>query len=122
MASLPTLLVAACAAWHPGAVGHYDGTVDSKDTQAAEAWITEDPDGRLSGRYVLHETARDVPGTLHPVADAGCGEAWFRWEDLYGTGTLRLRFQPGAHCFEGVWGAGAASPTHPWLTCSHATS
>ena len=120
---LPALLIAAaCAAWHADATGHYTGTVESLDTQSAEAWITEDPDGRLSGRYVLHESARDVPGTLSPVADAGCDEAWFRWEDLYGTGTLRLHFPPGSHCFEGVWGRGIETPTHPWMTCTRVTS
>ena len=116
---LPALLIAAsCAAgWHEAATGHYDGWVQSTNTLSVETWIETAPDGRLSGRYVLHEANRDVPGTLSPAADGACNEAWFRWSDLYGTGTVHLRFDPDRHCFEGVWGTALEIPTLPWTTC-----
>ncbi len=116
---LPALAIAAaCTAWHPAAAGFYPGIVESQGPKRIDAWITEAPDGRLSGRYILHEPGRDVPGTLEPAADGACNEAWFRWTDLYGTGTARLQFHPDRHCFEGVWGAGMTVPTLPWTTCN----
>ena len=119
MALLPTLLVAAACAsgWHEAVTGHYDGWVQSNNLMTVETWIEVAPDGRLSGRYLLHETGRDVPGVLEPAADGNCQEAWFRWTDLYGSGTVRLQFYPDRHCFEGVWGAGLEVPTLPWTTC-----
>ena len=120
MALLPALLVAAsCAAgWHDAATGYYDGWAQSTNLMSVETWIEAAPDGRLSGRYILHEAGRDVPGTLEPAADGACNEAWFRWTDLYGTGTARLQFHPDRHCFEGVWGTGMTVPTLPWTTCN----
>ena len=113
------LLVAACAAWHPLASGYYDGTVSSSGLeQRIETWIEQAPDGRLQGRYVLHEPTRDVPGTLAPVGDDGCGTAVFRWTDLYGTGLSRLQFFPEQHCFDGYWGVQALDPSLFWHACT----
>ncbi len=118
MAMLPTLLVAAaCAGWHADVAGHYDGWVQSTNLMTVETWIEVTPEGRLSGRYVLHETGRDVPGTLDSATDGDCQESWFRWTDQYGTGTVRLQFYPDRHCFEGVWGSNTDLPTLPWTTC-----
>ena len=64
-------LAAACAAWHPQAVGHYVGLVESVGEKPIDTWITLAPDGRLEGRYVMHEPGRDVDGTLEPVGDDG---------------------------------------------------
>ena len=65
-------LAAACAAWHGDAAGHYPGVVMSDGMKLIDAWIEQAPDGRLRGRYVLHEPSREVAGTLDPVGDDGC--------------------------------------------------
>ena len=111
-------LAAACAAWHPQAVGRYLGTVESMGEKTIDTWIELAPDGRLEGRYVLHEAGRDVLGTLDPVGDAGCDTAIFRWTDLYGAGTARLRFYPERHCFEGSWGRETVNPAFEWRSCT----
>lgn len=117
---LPALLLAAaCAGWHPDAVGFYPGTaMSSGRQQPIDTWIEESPDGRLRGRYVLHEPGRDVSGTLDAVADAGCETASFQWTDLYGTGRATLRFFPTAHCFEGAWGLDEPDPSLTWHACT----
>ena len=119
-ALLPTLfLAAACAGWHPDAVGFYPGTVMSSGEQRPiDTWIEQTPDGRLRGRYVLHEPDRDVPGILAPIADAGCEAASFQWTDLYGTGIATLRFFPNSHCFEGTWGEAETNPALTWHACT----
>ena len=118
---LPALsIAAACAAWHPAAAGFYPGIVESQGPKRIDAWITEAPDGRLSGRYILHEPTRDVPGTLDPVGDDGCNAAVFRWTALYGTGTVRLQFYPADHCFQGAWGLDQVNPALTWTTCTRA--
>jgi hypothetical protein len=116
----PILAVAAsCAAWHPAATGFYAGPVISGGTtQTIDTWITLDDDGRLSGRYVLHEAARDVHGTLEMVADDGCNTTLFRWTDLYGNGIKRLQFFPAEHCFEGTWGRLVLNPQLTIGTCN----
>ena len=111
-------VAAACAAWHPAAVGYYPGTVESVGEKPIETWITEAPDGRLQGHYILHEPGREVQGTLDPVADDGCQAALFRWTDLYGTGLARLRFHPEHRCFEGAWGRLTINPTLVWHACT----
>ena len=118
---LPAVLVAAaCAAWHPAAAGFYPGVVESAGPKRIDTWITVDPDDRLSGRYVLHEPGRDVPGTLEAVGDDGCEAAVFRWSDLYGSGLVRLQFLPGEHCFHGAWGGVLVNPALAWNTCFRA--
>ncbi len=113
------VLAASCAAWHPAVVGHYPGTVvSSGQEQPVDTWIELTPDGRLQGRYVLHEPTRDVPGTLAPVGDEGCNAALFQWTDLYGSGVTRLRFHPEAKCFDGSWGVVATNPTLFWHACT----
>ena len=111
-------LAAACAAWHPAAVGYYPGTVESIGQKPIDTWIEQDPDGRLSGRYVLHEPGRDVEGTLAPAGDEGCNVAVFRWTDLYGSGLARLEFFPDRRCFEGAWGQLVINPTLTWHACT----
>ena len=110
-------LAAACATWHPGVAGFYPGVVESMGEKAIDTWIEEGPDGRLFGRYVLHEPTRDVPGTLEPVGDLGCETALFQWSDLYGTGLTRMQFYPARHCFEGAWGRETINPTLVWHAC-----
>ena len=110
-------VAAACAAWHPAATGTYPGIVESIGLHPIDTWIEEAPDGRLQGHYVLHETTRDVPGTLDPIGDDGCGAALFRWTDLYGTGLARLQFDPEHHCFDGAWGVLSINPTLVWHAC-----
>ncbi len=111
-------LAAACYAWHPQAVGHYPGTAMSSGQETPiDTWIELSPDGRLQGRYVLHEPTRDVEGTLAPAGDDGCEVAAFQWTDIYGTGVARLRFHPAARCFEGAWGVAVVTPTLPWRAC-----
>ena len=100
------VLIAGCAAWHPQAEGYYPGTVMSAGEKAIDTWIEQGADGRLRGRYVLHEPTRDVEGTLDAVGDDGCEVALFRWTDVYGTGVARLRFFSGAAVFRGGLGAG----------------
>lgn len=117
---LAALLVAGCAAWHPAAVGHYTGTVESIGLKPIETWIEQEPDGRLAGRYVLHESERDVAGTLDAVGDEGCDTAVFRWTDLYGTGLARLQFYPERRCFEGAWGREEIVPRLVWYSCTQA--
>ena len=111
--------VAACAAWHGMVVGAYPGTVVSSGVeQPIDAWIDEGADGRLQGRYVLHEAGRDVAGVLASVGDEGCEVAVFQWTDLYGTGLVRLRFFPERRCFEGAWGGLVVSASLPWHACT----
>ena len=111
-------LAAACAAWHPQAVGHYVGLVESVGEKPIDTWITLAPDGRLEGHYVMHEPGRDVDGTLEPVGDDGCEAALFRWTDLYGTGVARLRFHLDRRCFEGSWGKAVINPALEWWSCT----
>ena len=116
---LPALaLAAACAAWHPAATGFYPGTVESQGEKSIDTYIAIDPDGRLSGHYVLHEPTRDVPGTLDALGDTGCGTALFRWTDLYGTGLAELHFHPGRRCFEGAWGQQTINSALVWHACT----
>jgi hypothetical protein len=118
---LPALAIAAaCAAWHPAAAGFYPGTVESQGPKRIDTWLQVDPGDRLSGRYVLHEPTRDVPGTLEPLGDDGCDAALFRWTDLYGTGIVRLQFYPSEHCFQGAWGLDQVNPALAWTTCNRA--
>ena len=112
------VLAGACAAWHPAAAGFYPGTVESMGEKPIDTWITETADGRLAGRYVLHEPDRDVEGTLDPVGDAGCNVAVFRWTDVYGTGVAQLNFIPERRCFEGAWGRLTINPTLVWHACT----
>ena len=118
---LAALALAACTNWHPAVVGHYPGTVMSQGMKPIDAWIEQAPDGRLQGRYVLHEPDRDVEGTLAPVADAPepghCEAALFQWTDLYGTGLARLEFYPAHQCFEGAWGREVIQPNLVWHAC-----
>ena len=115
---LPAMLIAtACAAWHGQAAGFYPGVVESQGPKRIDTWIVIDPDDRLSGRYVLHEPTRDVPGTLEAMADDSCNAAVFRWNDLYGTGLVRLQFQTADHCFDGTWGLAEPNPALEWHTC-----
>ncbi len=111
-------LAASCAAWHSDATGHYPGVVMSEGVKLIDAWIEQGPDGRLQGRYVLHEPAREVPGTLDPVGDESCNVAVFRWTDLYGTGLTRLEFDPARHCFDGAWGRETVNPALVWHACA----
>ncbi len=112
------LLVASCAAWHPQVVGTYPGTVWSEGEKSIDTWIELAPDGRLQGRYILHEPGRDVPGTLAPLGDDDCQVGLFQWTDLYGTGLARLEFNPDRHCFEGAWGRQTINPTLVWHACT----
>ena len=115
---LPALLLAAaCGAWHADATGHYLGEVESRGPKAIDTWIEETEAG-LAGSYVLHEETRDVPGTLEPLGDEACEVALFRWNDLYGTGLVRLRFHPAANCFEGTWGLEQTDPRLIWRSCT----
>lgn len=115
----PALAIAlACAAWYPAATGYYPGTVESDGMKPIETWIEQAPDGRLQGRYTLHEPTRQVQGTLDPVGDDGCEVAVFRWTDIYGTGLARLRFDTGRHCFEGAWGRETILPQLVWHACT----
>jgi hypothetical protein len=116
----PVLVAGSCAAWHGQVVGQYPGVVESQGPKRIDTWITLDPDDRLSGRYMLHEPTRDVPGTLQAVGDDGCDAALFRWTDLYGTGLVRLQFQPADHCFDGAWGLTQLNPALEWHTCFRA--
>ena len=110
---------AACTAWHPSVTGFYPGTVISSGTTLPiDTWITQDPDGGLLGRYVLHEPTRDVPGTLEPLSDEACNTTLFRWTDLYGTGIERLEFFPAEHCFEGTWGQSTLNSRLTIGTCN----
>ena len=112
------VVAAACAAWHPEAAGHYVGTVESLGEKTIDTWIGVAPDGRLAGRYVLHEAGRDVSGTLEALGDDGCDTARFQWTDLYGTGVAQLHFYVARHCFEGSWGRAAANPALEWRSCT----
>ena len=114
---LPALLVAACATWHPAASGFYPGSVYSDGIKPIDTWIEETADGRLQGHYVIHEPARDVSGTLDPVADESCNVAIFRWTDVYGSGLARLEFDPARHCFDGAWGRLSINPILVWHAC-----
>ena len=110
-------LAAACAGWHAGVTGDYLGTVESQGPKAIDTAIIETPSG-LAGSYVLHEPTREVPGTLEALGDEDCNVALFRWTDVYGTGIARLRFYPGAHCFEGSWGREQLNPVLTWKSCT----
>ena len=114
---LAALLVAACTAWHPAATGFYPGIVWSEGEKPIDTWIEEAPDGRLQGRYTLHEPGRDVQGTLDPLGDESCNTAIFRWTDLYGSGLTRLTFDLARHCFDGAWGRLTINPTLIWHAC-----
>ncbi len=117
---LPALLLAAaCAGWHGAAPGHYVGEVESQGPKAIDTWLEDTPAG-LAGTYVLHEPTRDVPGTLEALGDEDCDVALFRWTDLYGSGTARLRFYPSRHCFEGSWGREQLNPLLTWRSCTEA--
>lgn len=111
------VLVAACGAWHGAAAGSYGGEVESRGMKSIDTWLEETPAG-LSGRYVLHEESRDVTGTLDPLGDDGCEVAEFRWTDLYGSGIVRLKFNPATHCFEGTWGTAQPQPSLIWRSCT----
>ena len=112
-----TILTALCPGWHPAVTGFYPGIVQSDGEKSIETWIELTPDGRLQGRYVLHEPKRDVPGVLAPVGDADCEVGMFRWTDLYGTGLAELHFYPERHCFEGAWGGDKINPGLVWHAC-----
>ncbi len=112
------VLAAACSAWHPAASGFFPGIVESVGPKPIDTWIEEGADGRLQGRYLLHEPGRDVPGTLDPLGDETCGVAIFRWSDLYGSGLARLEFDVARHCFEGAWGHLTIQPTLVWHACA----
>ena len=118
MLAAAVLLAAACGTWHADAAGHYVGMVESQGPKVIDTTIDQAPDGRLEGRYVLHEPTRDVEGTLAPLGDAGCEVAQFQWTDLYGTGVAQLHFYPERHCFEGSWGMAAPTPALPWRSCT----
>ena len=111
-------LAAACAAWHPAVVGYYPGTVQSDGEKPIDTWITETPDGRLTGHYILHEPTREVEGTLEAVGDQGCETAVFRWTDIYGSGLAQLHFYPERRCFEGGWGRLTIVPSLTWRACT----
>ena len=118
-AVLPAVvLAAACAGWHPQVTGAYPGLVESDGIKRIDTWIELAPDGRLQGRYTLHEPTRDVQGVLAPVGDEDCDVALFRWTDVYGTGMVRLRFDPDRHCFEGAWGQATVNPALVWNACT----
>jgi hypothetical protein len=111
------VLAAACAGWHGDVAGHYLGQVESRGPKAIDTWIEDTPQG-LAGSYVLHESEREVTGTLEPLGDEDCDVALFKWTDLYGTGVARLRFHPDAHCFEGSWGLEHPDPVLTWRSCT----
>ena len=120
LAALLLAGAAACADWHGQAAGHYLGQVQSEGPKAVDTWIEAAPGGALTGSYVLHEPSRDVSGTLDYLGDDGCDTALFRWTDLYGTGTARLRFHPAQRCFEGEWGLDQVIPGLYWRSCAQA--
>ena len=111
------LAAATCGAWHDPASGFYPGIVESNGPKHIDTWIDQAPDGRLEGRYVLHEPNREVPGTLAPLGDESCNVAIFQWTDLYGSGLVRLEFDPDHHCFDGAWGGLAIEPNLVWHAC-----
>ena len=112
-------LAAACAGWHASAAAHYAGEVQSEGPKAIDTWLEDTPAG-LAGTYVLHEPTRDVQGTLEALGDEDCNVSLFRWTDLYGTGTARLRFDPARHCFAGSWGRTSVNPVLTWISCTRA--
>ena len=99
--------------------GAYSGSVvNSGQEQAFDATFELAEDGRLRGRYVLHEPGRDVPGTLTTMVDEDCETTMFRWTDVYGSGVARLTFYPKQHCFDGHWGVTAPEPHLFWRACA----
>lgn len=88
------------AGWYENGVVGPRGATSPIDT-----WLTADGEGRLQGRYVIHERRGDAPGTLDFQAWTGCRTARFRWHDRYGTGVAEFRFRDGiGPSFEGNYG------------------
>ncbi|WP_413988715.1 hypothetical protein ACMDCR_22240 [Labrys okinawensis] len=90
---------------HAAFAGIYDGSLWSSGRDTPSKTMLQAPDGLLTGRYSFEDLDGSMAtGTL----DACRIEALTvtcHWHDSYGTGLLRMNFDP-SHCsFKGEWAA-----------------
>ena len=109
------LLLAASPAWaldtcFTRSIGPWRGPVwNGPGIQTMDAEFHAAADGTLVGSYHVHD-AVPFDGSLTGFRETGPCEAEFTWNDRYGTGVVRVRFQPDQGRFLGHWGGMEPNP------------
>ena len=103
----PALALEGCFA---ESIGPWRGPVlNGPGLQTMDAEFEIDAQGRLAGRYHVHD-AVPFDGTLTDFQQTGPCEADLSWHDRYGSGVVHIRFEPGQGRFLGYWGGDQPNP------------
>ncbi|MEO1401082.1 MAG: hypothetical protein AAFV72_07450 [Cyanobacteria bacterium J06635_1] len=90
--------------WLPQTEGSYTGEIWSGGSAiASETTFTLNEDGTITGSYLMHEPADDVTGTISACQPVDDLTLQCTWDDIYGTGDLRVTFTEDFSNFDGYW-------------------
>ncbi|MEO0458305.1 MAG: hypothetical protein AAF152_17230 [Cyanobacteria bacterium P01_A01_bin.114] len=90
--------------WVSQAEGTYAGEIWSGGSAiASETTFTLNEAEGLAGSYVMHEPKEAVPGTISDCQPIDELTVQCTWNDIYGTGDLRVTFAEDFSRFDGYW-------------------
>jgi hypothetical protein len=95
------------------AVFIYEGTLNNPSlTYPIRTTFYRDKTGNINGEYIFNDKGKEIYGTFSEPRFEN-GHNIFTWRDVYGKGTLKLKFSNDLSSFQGLWAAENDKPSDP---------
>ena len=101
--------------WVEPALGTYQSQIWSGgDLLLGTTEFSQTDSGSLEGSYTMNESGETVPGRLSQCEAVQLRVMRCVWNDIYGVGSLEVRFSEDFSQFSGYWGEGSQKPEFAW--------
>ncbi|WP_120497347.1 hypothetical protein [Kiloniella sp. EL199] len=101
--------------WHQSISGVYQGSLLNNDmTSSVTTTLTKTTENKVIGSYQFDDAGKIEQGNLINCHPNKYGQLSCEWQDSYGAGIMKVKFNDSLDQFEGEWGIEKIDPLFYW--------